>query len=147
MIARTIGVLAKQVGVNVETIRFYERTGLLKRPPQPPNGWRVYSEEALRTVRLIRMARRMGFSVKSLGELGRLPRNPSGFCSDFHSAVERQLRQTEREMRRLDRVRIGLTRIRARCLACSCRRECPILRRIPTGPHPERRDASTSAKR
>ena len=147
MKARTIGVLAKEVGVSVETIRFYERTGLLKRPPQPPGGWRVYDEEAVRAVRYIRMARRMGFSLRSLGELGQQLRNRSDFCRDFHSALEHRLRQTEREMHRLARVHVGLTRIRARCLACSCRRECLILRRIPLETPPECRDATTSAKR
>lgn len=146
MKARTIGVLAREVGVNVETIRFYERTGLLKRPPQPPRGWRVYGEEAVWAVRTIRRARQMGFSLRTLGELGEHLRDGSGFCHDLHATLDRQLLLVEREMGRLAGIQAELTRIRARCQACSSRRNCPILSRLPVATPSECRRATTSAK-
>jgi MerR family mercuric resistance operon transcriptional regulator len=146
MRARTIGVLAREVGVNVETIRFYERTGLLKRPPRPPRGWRVYGEEAVWTVRIIRMARRMGFSLRTLGELGEHLRDGSGFCHDFRSTLDRQLAIVERDMSRLADIQAELTRIRARCQACSSHSNCPILGRLPAAKDPECRRAKTSVK-
>jgi len=147
MKARTIGMLAREVGVNVETIRFYERTGLLKRPPQPPRGWRVYGDEAVWTVRYIRTARRVGFSLETLREL--LPRLQDGpdFCRDFHASLERQVVRIDREMARLAHVRSQLTRIRARCQACSSDRDCPILRRYRHSSRPGCRPAETSARR
>jgi MerR family copper efflux transcriptional regulator len=146
MRARTIGVLAKEVGVNVETIRFYERSGLLKQPPQPPRGWRVYDEGAVWTVRYIRTARRVGFSLESLRELIPHLRDGSDFCRDFHVSLERQQLRIERELARLLHVRSQLERIRARCKACPHDKDCPILRHYPRPAHPGRRPAMMSAR-
>lgn len=145
MRARTIGVLAREVGVNVETIRFYERTGLLKQPLQPPRGWRVYDEGAVWTVRYIRTARRVGFSLETLRELIPHLQDGADFCRDFHLSLERQQLRIERELARLLRVRSQLTRIRSRCQACSHDTDCPILRRYPNA-RPGRRPAIMSAR-
>ena len=68
---RTIGKLAKEAGVNVETIRFYERRGLLRQPRLPTSGWRVYDDSAVWVIHYIKLGRQLGFS---LGE----PENVAG---------------------------------------------------------------------
>lgn len=61
----TIGKAARRAGVGIETIRFYERQGLIDQPPKPPaGGYRVYSEEAINRVRFVRQAQELGFTLK-----------------------------------------------------------------------------------
>jgi DNA-binding transcriptional MerR regulator len=67
--ALTIGGLADAAGVNVETIRYYERRGLLAEPPRTPSGYRQYSEGDLWRLRLIARAKRLGFTLAEIGEL------------------------------------------------------------------------------
>lgn len=65
----TIGRLAKQAGVNLETVRYYERRGLLPRPPRSASGYRLFPAEAARRLRFIRRAQELGFSLKEIREL------------------------------------------------------------------------------
>jgi len=64
MHAMTIGQVAKQAGVGVETVRFYERDGLLDGPPRTVSGYRQYSQEVVRRIRFIKLAKELGFSLK-----------------------------------------------------------------------------------
>ena len=69
---RTIGVLAKEVGVNVETIRFYERRGLLNKPVKPTNGPRIYSESDYETLSFIVEVKSLGFTLQEIEMLLKL---------------------------------------------------------------------------
>ncbi len=69
MKALTIGKVAKQAGIGVETIRFYERIGLLEEPPRNGSGYRQYSPEAVVKLRFIKKAKQLGFSLKEIEEL------------------------------------------------------------------------------
>lgn len=64
-----ISQLAKAAGVNVETVRYYERRGLLVKPEKPTQGWRVYGDDALRRIRFIKRAQALGFSLDEISEL------------------------------------------------------------------------------
>jgi len=66
---RTIGKLAEEAGVHVETIRYYERRGILVQPPKPENGWRTYGDDSLGTLRFVKRAQWMGFSLDEIEEL------------------------------------------------------------------------------
>src|SRR5260370_29676239 len=79
---RTIGKLAKEAKVNVETIRFYERRGLLRRPKRPVSGWRVYDDSAVWVIHYIKLARQLGFT---LGEIRRVMGSLGGGKSFFAS--------------------------------------------------------------
>jgi DNA-binding transcriptional MerR regulator len=138
MKARTIGELAREAEVNVETIRFYEREGLLKRPPRPPNGWRVYGEEAVWTVKYIRLAQKMGFSLGNVRELGRRLFDGGNFCRDFRGTLEKKLGETDREIARLTAVKSEIERTLASCQAKSGLGECPIMKHFPSRPVPKR---------
>jgi MerR family mercuric resistance operon transcriptional regulator len=138
MKARTIGVLAKEAGVNVETIRFYEREGLLKQPPQPLGGWRVYGDEAVWTVRYIRLAQKMGFSLGDVRDLGKRLVGGGNFCRDFRGKLEEKLDETDREIARLTEVKSEIERTIASCQAKSGLGECPIMKHFPSRPAPKR---------
>ena len=132
MKARTIGVLAREAEVNVETIRFYEREGLLKQPPLPERGWRVYGDEAVWTVKYIRLAQKMGFSLGDVKELGRRLYGGGNFCRDFRKLLEEKLVQTDAEIRRLTDIKSEIERSLASCLAKSGLGECPIMKHFPS---------------
>jgi MerR family mercuric resistance operon transcriptional regulator len=68
----TIGILAKRSGVNVETIRYYQRRHLLQEPSKPPGGYRHYSSEAVKRVRFIKRAQTLGFTLQEISGLLRL---------------------------------------------------------------------------
>ena len=78
----TIGKLARASRVNIETIRFYERKGLLPNPPRSEAGYRLFPEETLERVRFIRNAKELGFSLKEISELLSLRLGPKSTCAD-----------------------------------------------------------------
>ena len=142
MKARTIGVLAREAAVNVETIRFYEREGLLQQPPLPERGWRVYGDEAVWTVKYIRLAQRMGFSLGDVKALGKRLYAGGNFCRDFRGILEEKLTETDREIARLTAVKSEVERALASCLAKSGLGQCPIMKHFPSRAAP-----TTSASR
>ncbi len=124
--ARTIGVLAREAGVNVETIRFYEREGLLRKPPRPTSGWRVYDEAAVAAVRRIRFAHRLGFSMHEIRTLGERLLRGGDVCRGCRSLLESHLRATNREILRLTTIRSEIERTLTHCRATPSRETCPI---------------------
>ncbi len=72
MEALTIGQVAKRAGVNVETIRYYQRVGLIEEPPRPLQGYRCYPDATVARIRFIKRAQALGFSLREVGELLRL---------------------------------------------------------------------------
>ena len=140
MSRRTIGRLAEETEVGVETIRFYERTGLLRRPPSPGTGWRTYGEDAVWTIRYIRLAQRLGFKLSEIRQLGRELKSRGNFCGNFRDALEDKLLQTNAELERLTAIQAELERTLSSCRAKSGRGECPITERFKPGgalPTPE----------
>lgn len=124
--ARTIGRLAKEAGVNVETIRFYERRGLLRRPPQPAQGWREYTDSAFWAVCYIRQAQQLGFSLKEIKKLRLQFEDRGTFCRSLHDALGAKLRQLEEEIQTLTRRKESIEHLLLGCLAESDRGECPV---------------------
>lgn len=138
MKARTIGVLAREAEVNVETIRFYEREGLLKQPIRPKDGWRVYGDEAVWTVKYIRLAQKLGFSLNEIRDLGGRLYRGGNFCRDFRGALEERLTRTDLEIARLTVIKAEIERTLASCQAKAGRGECPITRHFPSRDLPKK---------
>ena len=126
MSRRTIGKLAREAGVNVETIRFYERRGLLKRPPQPTEGWREYGDPALWAVCYIRQAQQLGFTLKEIKKLRVSFEDRGAFCRSLHEALALKLRQTDEEIQRLTTIKEQIESTLFGCLAHSDRGECAV---------------------
>jgi MerR family mercuric resistance operon transcriptional regulator len=118
----TIGMLAKATGVHVETVRFYQRRGLLAEPKRPPAGVRHYGEEAAARLRFIKRAQDIGFTLGEVAELLRLERG----CRDAHGLATAKLAAVERRLADLSRVRKTLRELIARCEAGKSR-SCPII--------------------
>lgn len=124
---RTISELAKETGVGVETIRFYERRGILKQPPVPVQGWREYGEDALSTVRYIRQGQQLGFK---LAEMKRLQDQAGGeqqvFCESVRSATREKIWAVEEQIKQLRKMRRELQDFLTRCSAKKKGERCPI---------------------
>ena len=122
MKAMTIGVLARATGVHVETVRFYQRRGLLLQPKRPPAGVRRYGEEAAARLRFIKRAQDIGFTLGEIAELLRLQRG----CRDAHSLASAKLVAVDRRLADLTRMRKTLRGLIGQCEAGKSR-GCPII--------------------
>jgi len=107
----TIGVLAASAAVNVETIRFYQRRGLLAQPKRPAGSTRRYAEADLARLRFIKRAQDIGFTLAEVAELLRLERG----CRDAHDLAAAKLADVERRLADLGRVRSTLRALVALC--------------------------------
>jgi MerR family mercuric resistance operon transcriptional regulator len=121
--AFTIGDLARRIGVNIETIRYYERVGLMPRPQRTSGGQRVYDESDLRRLGFIRKARELGFQIEDTRALVAL-RGADDACTDVKAIAERQLAKVRAEMRRAGEVERILADAVGRC---SGGHECTVL--------------------
>ena len=127
--ARTIGQLAREAGVGVETIRFYERRGLLRQPRRPASGWRVYDESAAWVIHYVKMGRQLGFT---LGELKKLMANVAGgkkFCVSVQKAYADKIRLVEQKIAQMKTMRQELKQALAACEKRSATGDCPIAQR------------------
>ncbi len=106
----TVGRLAKAAGVPASTVRYYERTGLLRRPPRSPSNYRVYGEDDVYRVRFIRAAQATGFTLDDVAELLR----PSP-CRRVQARIEKRLEEVSVRMRELRHVQRVLKRALTTC--------------------------------
>jgi len=124
----TIGKAARKAGVGVETIRFYERKGLIAQPAKPQfSGFREYAPETVQRVRFIRHAQEIGFSLREIAELLSLRADPAADCSDVRARAAAKLVEVDRKMAQLARVRRGLKALIAACPGRGALRACSIL--------------------
>lgn len=122
------GELAAAAGVNVQTLRYYERRGLLPEPRRSLGGYREYDEDAVALLRVVKAAQRLGFTLDEVDELldaGRRRHPPP----DLQARARDKLAEVDRRMADLARIREGLVRaIDARCDSltdCTCE-DCPL---------------------
>ena len=141
----TIGKIARKAGVGVETIRFYERKGLIEQPPKPPfAGFRLYSIETVRRVRFIRQAQELGFSLREIDELLALRTDPAVDCADVRDRARAKLDEVEHKITRLQRIGAALEELIAACPGEGALRECSIMEAIAG---PEETDTSANKER
>lgn len=122
-----IGDLAKQGRVHVETIRYYERQGLLPKPPRTTSGYRLFPPDALRRLRFIRQAQQLGFTLKEIKELLSLRVRPGVTCGEVRKRAEAKIPGIDDKIRSLQAMRKTLVELIGRCSARSPLSECPIL--------------------
>lgn len=128
MDAMTIGAAARQSGVGVETIRFYERKGLIAQPPKPPGaGRRLYRPETVERVRFIRQAQQLGFALREIRELLALEANPSADCSDVRRRALEKIEEVDTRIARLADIRAALIKLLAACPGSGALGACSIL--------------------
>ena len=121
----TIGILAKRGGVNVETIRYYQRRGLLQEPMKPSGGFRRYQEEALKRVLFIKRAQSLGFTLEEI--LGLLALDEQKACLETREIAAHKLELIEQKIRELSKMRRSLARLVRSCDASTSGAPCPII--------------------
>jgi MerR family transcriptional regulator, copper efflux regulator len=127
MVQFTISQLAKQARVNVETVRYYERRGLLPQPPRRASGYRQYSQDDLAYLQFIRRAQMLGFSLKEIAELLALRVDPTMGCHEVRERAAHKLANVDAKIRALKDMRQALQRLIAACSGQGPISACPIL--------------------
>jgi MerR family mercuric resistance operon transcriptional regulator len=128
MTTRTIGRAARQAGVGVETIRFYERKGLIAQPPRPLGpGFRVYPMETVQRVRFIRQAQEIGFSLCEIDELLSLRADPSASGSDVRRRTIAKRHEVEGKIARLQEILGALDELISACPGEGALGRCSIM--------------------
>ena len=104
----TIGELNKRTGVNSETIRYYEKIGLLPEPRRSAAGYRQYREEHVRRLKFIRRGRALGFGIEDIRALLRLADHRDGDCAEADILTAKHLKEVEQRIEELSRLRDSL---------------------------------------
>ena len=123
----TIGQLARRAAVGVETIRFYERRGLLSEPPRRPSGYRDYPPETVARIVFIRRAKDLGFTLREIGELLDLRVRPRRNCAQVKRSADAKIADIDRKLASLRRMRRALKDLTKACEQRTPTTECPIL--------------------
>ncbi len=123
----TIGQVAKRSGVGLETVRFYERKGLVEEPPRTVSGYRQYPEDVVSRIRFIRRAKELGFKLSEISELLSLRVDPDTTCADVRKQTELKLADVKEKIRALERIKTALKRLAVSCVGTGPTSECPIL--------------------
>ena len=111
----TIGSLAKAAGVGIQTVRFYERNGLLAQPPRFGPGYRQYSADHLSRIRFIKRAQELGFSLKEVTALLGLTANPRTTCAEVKTHADRKRAEIDAKIRDLQRMKRSLEELAKAC--------------------------------
>ena len=122
----TIGRLSQQAGVGIDTVRFYERRGLLPSPARSPSGYRLYSEDTIARIRFIRRAKGLGFTLDEVENLLRL-QDQGGRKSAVRELTERKLIQINAKIDDLQRMRDVLQKLAGECSGKGNVDSCPII--------------------
>lgn len=130
--ALKIGQVADRGGVNLQTIRFYEREGLLPEPPRLPSGYRMFPESTVRRVRFIKRAQELGFSLAEIRELFSIQIDPRKECSDVKRLARTKITDIEGKIRTLESMKRVLSGLAEACPGCGPSSQCPILESIET---------------
>jgi Hg(II)-responsive transcriptional regulator len=123
----TIGQVARQAGVGVETVRFYEREGLLEEPPRRASGYRQYSEEVVKRIRFIQHAKLLGFSLKEILELLTLRVDRQTSCEQVKERTAAKLAEVEQKIAELQHMRQALLQVASLCEEEGLKCRCPLL--------------------
>lgn len=125
MRALTISRLAQEAGVNVETIRFYQRRGLLAEPDKPIGGIRRYSDAEVARVLFIKAAQRIGFTLDEIAQLLQL--EDGAHCSEARAIAEHKLADVRRRLADLQRMETTLAELVDRCATRRGKVSCPLI--------------------
>ncbi len=123
----TIGKLAKRVDLNIETIRYYERRGLIPKPRRRESGYREYSDETTKRILFIKHAKDLGFSLKEINELLSLKLDPGTSCSEVRNKAEIKIYDIESKIKTLRKMKKALLKLTKICSGSGPVSECPIL--------------------
>ncbi len=130
-----IGELANHVGVNIQTVRYYERRGLLPEPERTESGYREYDEHDIHRMEFILRAKDLGFTLTEIRELMDLRVDPDRTAEDVRARALEKIADTESKIRDLEEIRGGLRRLVGLCEAHGPVEECALMHTITAGSH------------
>ncbi|NOX10011.1 MAG: Hg(II)-responsive transcriptional regulator [Gammaproteobacteria bacterium] len=128
----TIGRIADAAGVNVETVRYYQRVALINEPAKPVTGYRYYSLDTVDRIRFIKRAQQLGFSLKEIAELLELG---AGCCADVRARAEEKRTHIDQQIQGLKSLRQTLDTLIKTCQDDDYSSHCPIIETL-SGKHP-----------
>lgn len=120
----TIGRLADAAEVNVETIRYYQRIGLINEPEKPQQGFRKYSCRSLEQIIFIKRAKQLGFSLQEIADLLEMG---DGNCSDVRVRAEKKRDKIEKQIKDLQALKDTLNQLIQACRSGKGKQKCPIV--------------------
>lgn len=123
----TIGQLAARSGVGVETIRFYERKGIISQPARPANGFRKYDEQTAERIRFVQQAQELGFTLNEIKQLLSLRVDPRTSCATVKAKANEKIADIDGKIAGLRRMRGALVEITRTCSGTGPTSACPIL--------------------
>ena len=128
----TIGRLAKEAGLGIETVRFYERQGLIEPPPRTDSNYRIYPEEEITRLKFIKRAKNLGFTLNEIKDLLALRRDPHATKADVKNRTRVKIEDVTRKIHDLTRIKEALEHVYNACNGHGPLDECPILKALDT---------------
>jgi MerR family mercuric resistance operon transcriptional regulator len=122
-----IGAVAKQVGISVEAIRFYEKQGLIEIPSRNESGYRVYPPDAVKQLLFINRAKELGFTLKEIKELLFLRFDPNATCAEIKKQTENKIADIEQKILDLEQIKVALVKLTNICPGSGSLGKCPII--------------------
>jgi MerR family copper efflux transcriptional regulator len=123
----TIGRLAKQVGLGIETVRFYERQGLIEPPPRTASNYRIYPEEEVTRLKFIKRAKNLGFTLNEIKELMFIRHDPHATKADIKNRTLEKIDDIKKKISDLTRIQKALEHLASSCEGHGSLDGCPIL--------------------
>lgn len=136
----TIGQVAHRSGVGIETVRFYEREGLLAKPERSVSGYRQFDEGVIVRLQFIHRAKELGFTLNEIRELLSLRVDPDTSCEDVRARAEVKISDIEEKIRTLQRMKKALVRLTQECCEIGGGSACPILDALDGQPRNSRKE-------
>jgi|TARA_R110000850_G_scaffold151371_1_gene274358 MerR family mercuric resistance operon transcriptional regulator len=121
---KSISKVAKELHINIETVRFYERKGLIEQPTKPEVGYRHYPDETVSRIRFIKRAQELGFTLEEIANLLSLEDRP---CHQVRSLAEHKLCAVEEKIANLQRLEKALNALLVQCASNEDDSHCPII--------------------
>jgi len=129
----TISELAKNAGVNIETIRYYERLGLISEPPRTESGYRIFPPEVIQRIRFIKRSQDLGFTLSEIKKLLSMTESESSGCREVRLFASQKIKEIEFKIRDLQSIKSVLQDLSSRCPDQGPVHSCPIVERLSEG--------------
>lgn len=124
----TIGQVAKETGIGIETIRYYERIKLMPQPKRSPSGYRRYCSTCVQRLKFIQNAKELGFSLKEISSLLSLRVKSKSKCADVKKRADRKINEIDEKLKRLQEIKRSLKNLSDKCVNGNAPlSQCPIL--------------------
>ena len=142
----TIGEIARQAGVRIDTVRFYEKRGLIPHPHRRPSGYRIFTEETVRRIRFIKRAQELGFTLDEISDLLALRVSRRARCADVMAIARHKADLIDTKIADLRAMRGALNHLMESCEGQQPAVDCPIIESLERNGTPPTSDSSRKRK-